>query len=418
MNSGAWGRVAIFRSRGTYLNSELAWKSALKLMSSDSVEMREMAARICRDYLRGSWRKITARNIVLKRISGGLSNWLYHVSLPESHPPKSSEPSQVLLRLYGQVHGAERALEGLITESVIFTLLSERQLGPKLHGVFPGGRIEEYIPARPLKTKELGDNQLSVLIAEKMANIHQMNVPISKEPRWLWDTLNGWLKNVQANLEDPGIVESENETMVHKLKMYNLPSEIEWLREYLGSVSSPVMFCHNDMQEGNILLYCGTMTDKEALQNPQLVLIDFEYCSYNYRGFDLANHFLEWTYDYTNSAYPYFTVNKNNYPTREQQLLFVHTYFHNMGCRGEQSTERDEEALLCEVQAFCLASHFFWGLWSAVNAKLSQIPFGYCEYAIERLESYFELKNKILNTAVISPGAETRVKRKLQELES
>lgn len=91
-------------------------------------------------------------------------------------------------------------------------------------------------------------------------------------------------------------------------------------REYLGSVSSPVMFCHNDMQEGNILLYCGTMTDKEALQNPQLVLIDFEYCSYNYRGFDLANHFLEWTYDYTNSAYPYFTVNKNNYPTREQQV--------------------------------------------------------------------------------------------------
>jgi len=37
-------------------------------MSSDSVEMREIAARICRDYLRGSWRKVTANNIVLKRI--------------------------------------------------------------------------------------------------------------------------------------------------------------------------------------------------------------------------------------------------------------------------------------------------------------------------------------------------------------
>jgi hypothetical protein len=59
------------------------------------------------------------------------------------------------------------------------------------------------------------------------------------------------------------------------------------------------------------------------------------------------------------------------------QLLFVRTYLYNMGCQGEQSTERYEEALLCEVEAFCLASHFFWGLWSAVNAK-SQIPFGYC----------------------------------------
>ncbi|PSN40773.1 Choline/ethanolamine kinase [Blattella germanica] len=289
-------------------------------MSSDNVEMREMAARICRDYLHGSWRKITARDIVLKRISGGLSNWLYHVSLPETHPPKSSEPSQVLLRLYGQIHGTERALEGLITESVIFTLLSERRLGPKLHGVFPGGRIEEYIPARPLKTKELGDPKLSVLIAEKMASIHHMNVPINKEPRWLWDTING---------------------------------------KYLSRVPSRVVFCHNDMQEGNILLCCENMTDKEAMQDPRLVLIDFEYCSYNYRGFDLANHFLEWVYDYTNTAHPYFSANKQNYPTREQQ-----------------------------------------------------------EYAVERLESYFQLKNKILSTSVISTPAETGVKRKIQDLES
>lgn len=52
---------------------------------------------------------------------------------------------KVLLRIYGQIHG-EQALESVITESVVFTLLSERKLGPKLHGIFPGGRIEQYIP--------------------------------------------------------------------------------------------------------------------------------------------------------------------------------------------------------------------------------------------------------------------------------
>lgn len=102
---------------------------------------------------------------------------------------ENAEPSQVLLRIYGQTHG-ERAFESIITESVIFTLLSERKLGPKLHGIFPGGRLEEYIPARPLKTKELQDKKLSLLIADKMALVHQMNIPISKEPRWLWDTMN------------------------------------------------------------------------------------------------------------------------------------------------------------------------------------------------------------------------------------
>lgn len=32
---------------------------------------------------------------------------------------------------------------------------------------------------------------------------------------------------------------------------------------------------------------------------------------------------------------------------------------------------------MMEVRIFSLASHLFWSLWSVVNAKLSQIPFGY-----------------------------------------
>jgi choline/ethanolamine kinase len=59
------------------------------------------------------------------------------------------EPTKVLLRIYGQSHG-ENALENMLTESVVFALLSERQLGPKLHGIFPGGRIEQYIPVNIL----------------------------------------------------------------------------------------------------------------------------------------------------------------------------------------------------------------------------------------------------------------------------
>lgn len=73
--------------------------------------------------------------------SGGLSNWLYRVTLLKG----KAEPRDVLMRLYGQTHG-ESAVENIITESVIFTLLSERGLGPRLHGIFPGGRLEEYIP--------------------------------------------------------------------------------------------------------------------------------------------------------------------------------------------------------------------------------------------------------------------------------
>lgn len=77
--------------------------------------------------------------------SGGLSNWLYHVRLRKAVNNSVEVPKEVLLRLYGQSHG-ECGVQHLISESVIFALLSERNLGPRLHGVFAGGRIEEYVP--------------------------------------------------------------------------------------------------------------------------------------------------------------------------------------------------------------------------------------------------------------------------------
>lgn len=51
---------------------------------------------------------------------------------------------------------------------------------------------------------------------------------------------------------------------------------------------------------------------------------------------------------------------------------------------------------MMEIKIFSLASHLFWGLWSIVNAKLSEIPFGYWDYAVSRLKNYQYLKEKIM----------------------
>lgn len=37
-------------------------------MASDSQEMKEMASRICRDYLNGPWKKVNTQNIGFKHI--------------------------------------------------------------------------------------------------------------------------------------------------------------------------------------------------------------------------------------------------------------------------------------------------------------------------------------------------------------
>lgn len=56
------------------------------------------------------------------------------------------------------------------------------------------------------------------------------------------------------------------------------------------------------------------------LDEPELIIIDFEYCAYNYRGFDLANHFIEWTMDYTNKEYPFYYHKREQYPDKEQMV--------------------------------------------------------------------------------------------------
>ncbi|KRT83855.1 phosphotransferase, partial [Oryctes borbonicus] len=359
-------------------------------MGPDSHEMKELAARICRDYLNGAWKSINSQNIGFKHISGGLSNLLYYISLPEtaaktsalgttstafdsrrSSQQDSEPPSNVLIRIYGQTHG-DRDMEHLLTESVIFTLLSERGLGPKLYGLFPGGRIEQYIDARPLRTEELSDPKLSELIARKMAAIHGMEVPLHKEPGWLWDTIDRWLKTCEKKLR------GDLPDFVKDLADLNLREEAAWLRKRLEQEQCPVVFCHNDMQEGNILIR-QDLNDNNNDDSTKIVLIDFEYCSYNYRSYDLANHFIEWTYNYTVESHPCYSDIPEDYPSVEQRLHFIQAYLDEMG------SDDDPQRLLQEVKVFTMATHFFWGLWSIVNAGTSIIPFGYWEYSLSRI---------------------------------
>ncbi|XP_068621922.1 choline/ethanolamine kinase [Battus philenor] len=467
------------------MNRSSYWK--LQMCGTEE-EMREVAGRICRNYLYGAWKSVKPSELEFRRISGGLSNFLYYVALPEdssklggytrreSSPetePETAvsrltgktivrsssfsieEPRKVLLRIYGQVHG-ERAMDAIVTESVIFTLLSERRLGPKLHGVFSGGRIEEYIPARPLLTKELSEPALSMKIAEKMAAIHSMDVPLSKEPNWLWKTMFKWLRTVRDERlsQNAAGKNEEEQEIIKQLKAVDFEKEIEWMKKFSASIDSPVVFCHNDMQEGNILLLedpVQTVTEDDITSpyvhaynvetprsdkennhtkrqsqyeplaqfddtntsdsitshisdsgEPKLVLIDFEYCAYNYRGFDIANHFQEWGYDYTNPEHPFYYENQENCPNLEQKEIFIKEYLKHYYANLSDSKEPKEPSiddvnqLLCEVDAFALASHLFWCLWSIVNASKSQIPFGYWEYALSRLDTYQRLKQEVI----------------------
>lgn len=193
-----------------------------------------------------------------------------------------------------------------------------------------------------------------------MSEIHSLDIPVSKEPEWLFLTLNRWLNNVDSIMND--IKNNNNyekqKEIPRKLSKIDFRKEVQWLKKVVETEAYPVVFCHNDLQEGNILfrqsthinpsepldgdlhalddlspllLSSPTSTDKAedglapvngnprkrslpdssldsdvidsntshddgfsdtASEEPELMIIDFEYCAYNYRAFDMANHFL------------------------------------------------------------------------------------------------------------------------------
>ncbi|XP_072290659.1 choline kinase alpha isoform X3 [Eucyclogobius newberryi] len=356
----------------------------------------------CREFLHGAWKRLTEDNFQITIIRGGLSNKLFLCSLPDCMDTVGDEPRSILLRLYGAIlqmscnKGESRqsnkdnhfqGAEAMVLESVMFAILAERELGPKLYGIFPQGRLEQYIPSRKLETCELSAPSISAEVAEKMAKFHGMRMPFNKEPKWLFGTMGKYLSQVMRL----NFARESQLRLYNCLLSYDLPHEMDSLRSLLTSTPSPVVFCHNDCQEGNILLLNGCQSAQQ-----KLMLIDFEYSSYNYRGFDVGNHFCEWMYDYNCEEFPFFKVNTQAYPTKAQQMFFIENYLreydHEFDNLDEDDQMRLKEEMFVEVNRFSMASHFFWGLWSVIQARISTIKFGYLEYAQARFEAYFHQK--------------------------
>ncbi|XP_047452130.1 choline/ethanolamine kinase [Mugil cephalus] len=352
---------------------------------SDEVD-RDTRARAfawCRDFLSGSWKTIPEADFQISIVSGGLSNLLYLCSLPDHVQCVGEEPRQVLLRIYGAIL---QGVDSLVLESVMFAILAERTLGPKLYGIFPEGRLEQYLPNTRMRTEQLSIPAISAEIATKLACFHEMVMPFNKEPKWLFGTIDKYMDQVMKI----NFVREAHLKKYKKLMKLDLPAELESLRALLAATPSPVVFCHNDVQEGNILM----LEDRDQNSTDRLMLIDFEYSSYNYRGFDFGNHFCEWVYDYTYNEWPFFKATPENYPTREQQLLFIRSYLAEQRRYTDIATDQTqlEEDMIIEANRYALASHFLWGLWSIIQAKLSKIEFGYMDYAQSRFDGYFKQK--------------------------
>ena len=103
----------------------------------------------------------------------------------------------------------------------------------------------------------------------------------------LWSTIDKWF-NVASAIEFDNRVEAAR---VRALKFSWIQDQIATLREDLESVESPVVFAHNNLLPKNILMKEHSFNPESW---PEIQLTTFEYTEYNFRGFDIGNHFNEW----------------------------------------------------------------------------------------------------------------------------
>lgn len=222
----------------------------------------------------------------------------------------------------------------------------------------------------------MSDPHYMRLIARMLARWHKV-VELPSRPTVrkskLFPTLWKWWHSVPKTYSDA----CAQGKFAKSIDMSRLGDELRILEGHLDALNSPIVFCHNDLLSGNIIV---------GPDGQDVSFIDFEYGGYNYRGFDVGNHFCE---------FAGFACDYDRYPERSTQIVWLEAYWHEF--YGAAPDQLQLTSLYQEVNMFALAAHFYWGLWALMQASFSDIPFDYMSYAIGRFDRYLATRDTWLS---------------------
>ncbi|CAM8907604.1 unnamed protein product [Rhodiola kirilowii] len=330
-------------------------------------ELKPHIIKLCKDLFK-EWPELDESIFSVERISGGITNLLLKVSFRN----ESGSAESFAVRLYGPnteyVINRDREL-------LAIKYLSAAGFGAKLLGVFRNGMVQSFINARTLNHPDMRVPKLAAGIAKQLKRFHQVEIPGSREPQLWNDMLKFFNKASSLSFN-----ESEKQKKYEAISFNELQNEINELQELTSHFKAPVVFSHNDLLCGNIMV-----NDDEG----KVYLIDFEYGSYNYRGFDIGNHFNE---------YAGYECDYSLYPTKEEQDHFFKHYLDPY--KPDEVSNEEVEALYVETNTYMLASHLYWALWSLIQAKMSPIDFDYLEYFFLRYNEYKRRKKECTDLAL------------------
>ncbi|KAJ3695034.1 hypothetical protein LUZ60_000411 [Juncus effusus] len=321
------------------------------------VKIPKEAKGVLREVASG-WTDVADLVYEVRQMKGAMTNAVYEVLWRTA----SMEERKVLVRVYGD--GVE-AFFDREEEIRTFECVSKHGQGPRLLGRFQNGRVEEFLHARTLSASDLRDPIISALIASKLKEFHELDMPGPKNIL-IWNRLRNWLKTAKQ------VCPSEE---AEEFNLENLEGEITNLEGEISDKDEKIGFCHNDLQYGNIM-----MDEVSGL----VTLIDYEYASFNPVAYDIANHFCEMAANYHTDE-PHI-LDYSKYPDLEERRRFVQIY---LTSSDEKPNVLEVEKLVESVEKYKLATHLAWGLWGVISAHVNDIDFDYMEYARQRFHQYW-----------------------------
>ena len=266
-----------------------------------------------------------------------------------------------LIRLYGGKFiegGQDNALRsiGYDGEVLAFYLMVQRKIGPKLYGVFNGGRVEEYLEHfTTLTNEDVTDSVAMAALASKFAQLHCSDVPLSKEPR---DVLEFAEKSFAAHLDSYrdlvnertkqiGYLDHDPKVIDQSLDLFNsfdFASHVESMKQLQKRIKSKVVLSQNDTNRANFMI-----NRKVTPVTPDAIrILDYEFIGYNYRGSDLGSHFQNRRLDVAEFIQGKFGTFLP-YPSREDRRSFLKSYLetcHELGVQLDPEIDTVDHLLL------------------------------------------------------------------------
>ena len=226
-----------------------------------------------------------------------------------------------LVRVYGS------HTEYVIDRNHELLVLKEHPEAPALFGKFQNGYICSYTPGHTICYREASDPAVMALVAKAVGRLHAGDVTSIPRKPIVFDVIYAWLENIPETF--PDMIKQKLYECTGKKEV--LLGEVRWLENEIYRVfgkdtllkDDVCCFCHNDLLFGNILY---------SERRQFVSLIDWEYSSYGFAPFDLANHFCEWAG---------FECLWERFPSRDQQRFFIEKYLSE---RFSESTKQPDPA--------------------------------------------------------------------------